>query len=126
MGLVIRIAITAVALWIATLLLSGITLDTPSAAKKVGTVLAVAIIFGIINAVIRPIIKTIGCAFYVLTLGLVALLVNGVLFLFASWIAGKIGLPFHVSGLWTAILGALIVGLVSWILNAVVPDKLKK
>jgi putative membrane protein len=124
MGIVIRIAITAVALWISTLLLHGITLDTPSAAKKVGTLLAVAVIFGIVNAVIRPIVKTVGCAFYVLTLGLIALVVNGALFLLTSWIAGKLELPFHVNKFWpTAVLGALLVSLISWLLNLLVPDK---
>jgi putative membrane protein len=125
MGIVIRIASTAVALWISTLVLSGITLDTPSVLKKVGTLLAVAVIFGVVNAVIRPIVKAVGCAFYVLTLGLVALVVNGLLFLLTSWIAGVLHLPFHVSGFLTAVLGALIVGVISWVINAVVPDKLK-
>jgi putative membrane protein len=125
MGIVIRIVVTAVAVWISTLLLSGITLDTPSTGKKIGTLLAVAVIFGLINAVIRPIVKTIGCAFYILTLGLFALVVNGLLFLLTSWIAGRLGLPFHVSGFWTAIFGALIVGVISWVLSAAVPDKVK-
>jgi putative membrane protein len=126
MGIVIRLVITAVALWIATLLLHGITLDTASTPKKIGTLLAVAVIFGIVNAVIRPIVKTVGCAFYVLTLGLIALVVNGALFLLTSWIAGKLSLPFHVDKFWpTAILGALIVGIVSWLLNMVVPDGAK-
>jgi putative membrane protein len=126
MGILIRLASTAVALWISTLVLSGIHLDTPSALKKIGTLLAVAVIFGIVNAVIRPIVKGVGCAFYIFTLGLIALVVNGLLFLLTSWIAGKIGLPFHVQGFWTAILGALIVGVISWVINAVVPDKVKK
>jgi putative membrane protein len=125
MGIVIRIASTAIALWLSTLVLSGITLDTPSVPKKVGTLLAVAIIFGVVNAVIRPIVKAVGCAFYVLTLGLLALVVNGLLFLLTSWIAGKLDLPFHVQGFLTAVLGALIVGVISWVINAVVPDKLK-
>src|SRR2546421_13093464 len=126
MGIVIRLLVTAVALWISTLLLHGITLDTTSNPKKIGTLLVVAVIFGIINAVIRPIVKAVGCAFYVLTLGLIALVVNGALFLLTSWIAGKLGLPFHVDRFWpTAVLGALIVGIVSWILNAVIPDRAK-
>ena len=125
MGIVIRVVITAIALWISTLVLSGITLNTDSTPKKVGTLLAVAVIFGIINAVIRPIVKTVGCAFYVLTLGLIALVVNGALFLLTSWIAGKLGLPFHVDGFLTAVLGALIVGVVSWVLNAVIPDRVR-
>jgi putative membrane protein len=125
MGIVIRLVVTAVALWISTLVLNGITLDTPSTAKKIGTLLAVAAIFGLINAVIRPIVKTVGCAFYVLTLGLIAVVVNGALFLLTSWIAGKLGLPFHVNGFLTAVLGALIVGVVSWVLNAAIPDRTK-
>ena len=125
MGIVIRIASTAAALWISTLILSGITLDTPSTLKKIGTVLLVAIIFGVVNAVIRPIVKTVGCAFYILTLGLIAVVVNGALFLLTSWIAGKLTLPFHVNGFLTAVLGALIVGVVSWVLNMVIPDKIR-
>ncbi len=126
MGIVIRIAVSAVALWISTLILSGITVSASSTAKQVGTLIVVAIIFGVVNAVIRPIVKVVGCAFYVLTLGLVALVVNGALFLLTSWIAAQLTLPFHVDKFWpTAVLGALIVGVVSWVINAVIPDKFK-
>jgi putative membrane protein len=123
MGLLIRLAISAVALWIATLVIDGITLTTDSTWKKVGTLVLVAAIFGLVNAVLRPIIKVVGCAFYVLTLGLIALVVNGALFMFASWIADQIGLPFHVADFWPdAVLGALLVGVISWLLNLVIPD----
>ena len=123
MGILIRLVITAVALWISTLLIGGIRLTTDSVSGKIGALLAVAIIFGIINAVLRPLIKTIGCGLYVLTLGLLSLIVNGALFLLTSWIAGKLDLPFHVDNFWpSAILGALLVGIVSWVLNALVPD----
>jgi putative membrane protein len=123
MGIIIRLAITAVSLWIATLLIDGIKLTTDSVPGRIGTLLAVAIIFGIINAVLRPIIKTIGCGLYVLTLGLIAIVVNGLLFLLTSWIAGRFDLPFHVDNFWpSAVLGALLVGIVSWVLNMLVPD----
>jgi putative membrane protein len=123
MGILIRLVITAVSLWIATILISGIELTTDSVPKKIGTLLAVAVIFGLINAVLRPIIKVIGCGLYVLTLGLIALVVNGLLFLLVSWIAGQASLPFHVDNFWpSAVLGALLVGIVSWLLNMLVPD----
>jgi putative membrane protein len=123
MGILIRLAIGAVSLWIATLVIPGITLGPTSIPKEIGTLVAVAVIFGIINAILRPIIKTIGCGLYVLTLGLVAVVVNGLLFLLTSWIAGKLELPFHVDSFWpAAVLGALLVGIVSWILNMLVPD----
>ena len=123
MGIIIRLVITAVSLWISTLVISGIELTTDSVPKKIGTLLAVAAIFGIVNAVLRPIIKVVGCGLYVLTLGLVALVVNGLLFLLTSWIADQVDLPFHVDHFWpSAVLGALLVGVVSWLLNMLVPD----
>ncbi|GAA0524488.1 phage holin family protein [Paractinoplanes ferrugineus] len=123
MGILIRLVITAVSLWISTLVISGIELNTDSLSKKIITLLVVAAIFGIVNAVLRPIIKVVGCGLYVLTLGLIALIVNGLLFMLTSWIAGKLDLPFHVDGFWpSAVLGALLVGVVSWLLNMVVPD----
>jgi putative membrane protein len=123
MGILIRLVISAVALWISTLVFSGIQVEG-DAVKKVGTLLLVAAIFGIVNAVLRPIIKVFGCWAYVLTLGIVALVVNGALFLLTSWLAGKLGLPFHVDKFWpTAVLGALLVSVISWVLSIAVPDK---
>jgi putative membrane protein len=123
MGIIIRLVITAVSLWIATLVINGISLSTASVPGKIGTLLAVAVIFGIVNAILRPIIKMIGCGLYVLTLGLIALVVNGLLFMLTSWIAGNFDLPFHVDHFWpSAVLGALLVGVVSWLLNMLVPD----
>lgn len=123
MGYVIRLVINALALWITTLLISGVQITTESTGKKIGTIVLVAAIFGLINSIIRPIVKTIGCAFYVLTLGLIAIIVNGALLLLTSAIAGGIGLPFHVENFWpSAILGALIMGVISWLLSMVVKD----
>jgi putative membrane protein len=123
MGILIRLVISAVSLWIATLVIDGIELNTDSVPKKIGTLLAVAVIFGVVNAVLRPIIKVIGCGLYVLTLGLISIVVNALLFLLTSWIAGQLSLPFHVDSFWpAAVLGALLVGVVSWLLNMLVPD----
>jgi len=123
MGILIRLVVSAVSLWIATLVIDGIHLTADTVPKKIGTLLAVAVIFGIINAVLRPIIKVIGCGLYVLTLGLISVVVNALLFLLTSWIAGQLSLPFHVDNFWpSAVLGALLVGVVSWLLNMLVPD----
>jgi putative membrane protein len=123
MGYLVRLAISAVALWISTLLISGVHLTTDSTGKKILTLVVVAIIFGLVNMFLRPIIKTLGCGLYVLTLGLIAIVVNGALFLLVSWIAGELSLPFHVDNFWpSAIFGALVVGIVSWLLGLVVPD----
>src|SRR5262245_53933403 len=123
MGFVLRLCATALALWLSTLVISGITVGGDSTAKKVATLLAVALIFGVVNAVLRPIIKRLGCFIYILTLGLIALVVNGLLFLLVSWIAGQLDLPYHVDNFWpSAVLGALFVGVVSWALNFFIPD----
>lgn len=119
---VIRVLITAAALGVAAWVVPGILVTGHSTASKVGTLLIVALIFGVINAVLKPIIKTVGCAFYVLTLGLVALVVNGLLLWLASYIAGRLSLPFHITGFWAAVEGALIVGVVSWVLHLIIPD----
>ncbi|MFI9641302.1 phage holin family protein [Micromonospora sp. NPDC051925] len=119
-GLLIRLGSTAVAFWLATLLIPGITLSTDSAGEAIITLVLVSVIFGVVNAVLQPIIKTVGCGFYLLTLGLIALVVNGLLFLLTSWIADQADLPFHVDGFWPeAVLGALLVGIVTWILGAI-------
>ena len=123
MRFLLRVLVSAAALAVATWAIPGIELTAGSGWSRLGTLLAVAVIFGLINAFLKPLIKVIGCAFYVLTLGLVALVVNGLLLWLTSWVAGKLSLPFHITGFWAAFWGAIIVGLVSWVLNLLVGDK---
>ena len=123
MRFLLLVLVSAAALGVATWAVPGITLPAASGWSKAGTLLVVALIFGIINATLKPLIKVVGCAFYVLTLGLVALVVNGLLLWLTSWVAGKLSLPFHVDGFWAAFWGAIIVGLVSWVLNLFIRDK---
>ena len=122
MGLIVRLAVSAFSLWLATLLIKGITIEG-TAGRKVLTLVLVAALFGIVNAVLRPIIKTIGCWAYLLTLGLISLVVNGALLMLTSYLADKLNLSFHVDKFWpTAVLGALFIGVVSWLINLVIPD----
>ena len=123
MKVLIRVLISAAALAVATWLVPGIELLAGSTLSKVGTLIVVALIFGLVNAVLKPIIKTIGCLFYVLTLGLIGLVVNGLLLWLSSYLAGKLSLPFHITGFWAAFWGAIIVGVVGWLLNLFVRDK---
>src|ERR1022692_956933 len=118
MRLVLRAVITAAALAVATALLPGIELGPGSTLRKVATLVVVAVIFGVVNAVIKPIVKAVGCLFYLLTLGLIGLLVR-----LASWAAGKLSLPFHITGVWPAFWGAIIVGVVGWLLGALVRER---
>lgn len=122
-SMIIRVLSTAVALWIATVLIDGIQLTTDQIGEKALTLIIVAAIFGLVNGVLRPIVRLFTIAFYLLTLGLFALIVNGLLFLLVSWFAGALDLPFHVDNFWpSAVLGALLVGVVSWFINWFVKD----
>ena len=122
MKTVLRVALTAIALWVATAVVPGINVTTDSTPKRIGTLLAVAVIFGLVNGFLKPIVKTLGCVFYIVTLGLVAFVVNGLLLWFTSWVAGQVKLPFNVDGFWAAFWGAIVVGVISWLLNLFVHD----
>jgi putative membrane protein len=122
MKFVLRVLVSAVALAVATWLVPGIELHASTTVKRILTLIVVAIIFGLVNAVIKPIVKTVGCVFYILTLGLIGLVVNGLLLWLSSWVAGKLHLPFHITGFWPAFWGAIIVGIVGWLLNLLLRD----
>jgi putative membrane protein len=93
---------------------------------RIGTLVAVAIIFGLVNAVVKPVVKVLGCAFYILTLGLIAFVVNALLFLLVGWLAAQLRLPFVVDGFWAAFFGAIVVGVVSFVLHVAIPDRLDR
>ena len=123
MRVLVRVLITAVALLVATWALPGIEVTAGTTLSKVATLIVVALIFGVINAVLKPIVKVVGCVFYILTLGLIGLVVNALLLWLTSWVAGKLNLPFHITGFWPAFWGAIIVGLVSWLLHLIIGDE---
>ena len=123
MKYLLHVLVTAVALAVAVWLVPGIELLTASDGKRVLTLVVVALIVGVVNAVIKPIVKTIGCLFYILTLGLIGLVVNGLLLWLCSWIAGKLHVPFHITGFAAAFWGAIIVGIVGWLLNLILDDR---
>jgi putative membrane protein len=119
MRILIKLVVTALALWVATVLVPGIHVHAHTTAGKITTLIVVALIFGVINAVLKPIAKTIGCLAYVATFGLISIVVNGLLFWLTSWVAHKLTVPFHIDGFVPAVLGALIVGIVGWVLSLV-------
>ena len=125
MRFLLRVLASAAALAVATAVVPGIQLTTASVTSKVLTLIAVAFIFGLVNAILKPIVKIVGCAFYVLTLGLIALVVNALLLWLTSWLAGKLNLPWHITGFWAAFWGALIISVVTWLLSIPIrePDK---
>jgi putative membrane protein len=119
---VVRVIVTAIGLAVATWIVSGIRLTGSSTWANIGTLVLVAVIFGLVNATIKPVVKILGCLFYIVTLGLIAVFVNALLFLLVNWLAGLLRLPFHVDGFWSAFWGAIIVGIVSWVINLAIPE----
>ncbi|MEU7619988.1 phage holin family protein [Micromonospora rifamycinica] len=123
MGFLIRLVITAIALWVTTLIVPGVDVSGRNGANTALTLLVVALIFGVVNAVLKPVIKVVGCVFYLLTLGLFALVVNALLFLLTDRIARAVDLPFRVDGFWAAFWGAIVMAVVTWLISVVVPDR---
>ena len=123
MKILIRFLVIAAALGVAAWLVPGIVLTGHDHLAKVETLLIVAVIFGVVNILLKPIIKTVGCAFYVLTLGLFAIIVNGLLLWLTSYIVfNKLHEPFHVTGFVAAVEGALVVAVISFVAHLVIPD----
>lgn len=113
----IRLAINAVALYAALTIMegNGVTLVNNTWLN----IFILAIIFGVINATLKPLMMVLGCPFLILTLGLGTLLINTALFALAGWIGNLFQVGFTVSGFWPAFLGALIVSVVSFLLGLV-------
>jgi putative membrane protein len=123
MRLILRLLANAAALAVATFLLAGIRLTEPTTRGKVVTLLVVALIFGLVNAVVKPVFSLVSLPLVLLTLGLFLIVINALMLLLTSWISTRVDLGWFVDGFGTAVLGALIVSVVSFVLNAFVPDR---
>ncbi|WP_394432413.1 phage holin family protein [Streptomyces sp. SGAir0957] len=123
LNFVVKTVANAGALAVAVLLVDKITLTGDSTGKKIGTLVLVALLFGLVNWLVKPVVKVLTFPLFILTLGLITLVVNALMLLLTSWLADKLDLSFHVEGFWTAVLGGLIISIVSWALNVVLPEK---
>ncbi|MFD5743796.1 phage holin family protein [Streptomyces massasporeus] len=119
---VVKTIANAGALAVAVWLLDKITLTGDSTVKEVGTLIIVALLFGLVNFLVKPLVKLLSLPLLILTLGLFTLVVNALMLLLTSWLADTLDLSFHVEGFWTAVLGGLIISVVSWALHVVLPD----
>ncbi|MFJ6410360.1 phage holin family protein [Streptomyces hydrogenans] len=110
----------AVAIW----LFAGITLtgNDEITGEAVGTLLLVSLVFGLVNFLVKPIVKLLTLPLFILTLGLITLVVNALMLLLTSWLADLFDLSFHVDGFGTAVVGGLVISVVSWALNILLPD----
>src|SRR5215471_18342691 len=121
MRFLVRLLISAAALWVATRIVPGVTYS-----GEFVYLLLVALVFGLLNALLRPILALLTCPLLILTLGLFTLVINAFVLWLTSALAGKLGLGFHVDGFWPAFWGGLVISVVSFLLSIFVPDPERK
>ena len=109
MSILVSLLINAAALWVATEVVDGISFTGTAP-----TLLGVALVFGVLNVVVRPILKLLTFPFLILTLGLFIFVLNAVMLLLTSAASNALGLGFHVEGFVPALIGALVVSIISY------------
>ncbi len=119
MDFVVRVLVNGVALWLASLVVPGMAIvGGAGGLGTVGVVLLVALVFGVVNAVVKPIVHVLSIPLYILTLGLFTLVVNAGMLLLTAWITEQTSWGLRVDDFWAALLGALLVSIVSFALSA--------
>ncbi len=118
----IRIVTNALALAVAAWLFDDIRVTGPDDPSRVLTLLVVALLFGVVNEFVRPVVAFLSFPLYLLTLGLMYFVVNALMLMLTSWIADLIDVGFHVQGFWTAVLGGIVIALVSWVVGRLLPE----
>ncbi|MEP6667084.1 MAG: phage holin family protein [Nocardioidaceae bacterium] len=118
----IRILTNACALAVAAWLFNGIRFTDNSDRDRVITLVLVALLFGVVNEFVRPVVAFLSLPLYLLTLGLMFFVVNALMLLLTSWIADQLDVGFHVRGFWTAVFGSIVISIVSWVVGQVLPE----
>lgn len=125
---VVRVIVNAIALWLTTVLFAAfgqsdevrvIPYPPGDAVATVLTFLLLGVIFGVVNGVLGTAIRIVAFPLYLLTLGLISLVVNGLLLLLVAWISGVIGFGLEVNGFWWGVLGALVLGIIGFVVGAI-------
>lgn len=112
----LHIIVTAIALYVVTQFVPGVSVTPPD---DPWAFIWVALVFIVVNAVVGPVLRLLGAPLTVLTLGLFALAINALLFLLAGWLAGALGLGLSVDGFVPALLGAVVMGIATWVMGLV-------
>jgi putative membrane protein len=118
----IRILTNACALAVAAWLFDRISITGDTDRDRVLTLVVVALIFGVVNEFVRPIVALLSLPLYLLTLGLMFFVVNALMLMLTSWVADQLDIGFHVEGFWTAVFGGIVISIVSWVVGQVLPE----
>ncbi len=123
MKFLLKVIINAVAIWLATLVLDGLdVVGGDETAQRVLVFLVVALVFGLVNAVVKPIVKLFSLPLYILTLGLFTLVVNAAMLWLVGWLSEQTDYGLRIDTFWTALVGALIISVASFVMSLVVRD----
>lgn len=122
MRFLLKTVVIAVAIWLTTLLISGVSVETAddSTGETILTFLIIGLIFGLVNAIIKPIVKFFTFPLVVLTLGLFTVVINALMLMLTSWITQHTDFGLHVDGFWWAVGGSLIISLFNFVISSVV------
>ena len=119
MNLILKLIAAAVGTAVAVWLVPGISVTATDRMDMVFTLLVVAAIIGVVNAVVKPFAQVVGFCLIILTLGLFLLVINALMLMLVSWLAGNLGIGFAVDGFWSAVIGAIIISIVSALVGGV-------
>ena len=130
MRFIIRVIVNAFAIWVVTLIPALMTVVTPFAPGEtlqlVLSLLAVAAVFAIVNSIIGTVIKIVAFPLYILTLGLISFLVNGLLLMITAWFTQWWGWGLQVEDLWHGILAAIVISLINWVFGIILRPQTKR
>ncbi|HYY09955.1 MAG TPA: phage holin family protein [Kineosporiaceae bacterium] len=122
-GIITKVVINAVAIWIATLVVPKVEVHASSLGNRILTLLVVGALFGLINTFLKPVVKLFTLPLYLLTLGLISFVVNALMLKVVEWLSGRIGISFDAGPFfWSTLGAAVVITFVSMILNVTVPD----
>lgn len=116
MNFLLRLLVTALSLWVAAKFVPGISF----AGDNYAALLGVALVFGVVNSVVRPVLSLLSLPVVLLTLGLFLFVINGLMLLLTSYLSSRLGLGFHVNGIIAAIIGSLVVSVTATVVNLVI------
>lgn len=119
----VRVVTNALAVAAAAWIFDDITVSGSSDGARVLTLIFVALLFGVVNVFVRPVVAFLSFPLYLLTLGLMYFVVNALMLMLTSWVTGSLDVGFHVDGFWTAVGGAIVISLVSWLVGRALPEE---
>jgi putative membrane protein len=124
MAFVLRVIVNGVAIWLTTLIVPGFDVvsagGTPTTGQRVLAFLVIGLIFGLVNAVIKPIVHALSLPLYILTLGLFTLVVNALMLMLTAWISQHVSWGLQIDNFGTAVLAALVVSVLSFLLSVLI------